>query len=205
MNILLKEAMDKYDFCIRKYQSEGKKKYRTLEVRRAELSLCTDSNHYIEILNQYEKFEHYAAINDITVFEGYCNTQKGKAFALYADYMLRCNDIGRYEEYLKKAEDYLLQAKQIYENWGNNYGVFRAELLSILVHMMQYKKRTELVCINPDTYRNRYSTLLLKLTEKYNSKQQFLREYDIIEYLQHNISRMDIPLRILKFYPIILQ
>lgn len=76
MNILLKEAMDKYDFCIRKYQSEGKKKYRTLEVRRAELSLCTDSNHYIEILNQYEKFEHYAAINDITVFEGYCNTQK---------------------------------------------------------------------------------------------------------------------------------
>lgn len=79
--------------------------------------------------------------------------------------MLRCNDIGRYEEYLKKAEDYLLQAKQIYENWGNNYGVFRAELLSILVHMMQYKKRTELVCINPDTYRNRYSTLLLKLTE----------------------------------------
>lgn len=104
MNILLKEAMDKYDFCIRKYQSEGKKKYRTLEVRRAELSLCTDSNHYIEILNQYEKFEHYAAINDITVFEGYCNTQKGKAFALYADYMLRCNDIDRYEEYLKRQK-----------------------------------------------------------------------------------------------------
>ncbi len=205
MNILLKEAMDKYDFCIRKYQSEGKKKYRTLEVRRAELSLCADSNHYIEILNQYKKFEDYAAINDIAVFEGYCNTQKGKAFALYADYMLRCNDIGRYEEYLKKAEDYLLQAKQIYEKWRNSYGVFRAELLSILVHMMQNKERTELVCINPDTYRNRYSSLLLKLTEKYNSEQQFLREYDIIEYLQHNISRMDIPLRILKFYPIILQ
>lgn len=55
-----------------------KKKYRTLEVRKAELILCTDSNNYIEILNQYEKFEHYAKENDITVFKGYCNTQKGK-------------------------------------------------------------------------------------------------------------------------------
>lgn len=205
MNILLKEALDKYDFCIRKYQSEGKKKYRTLEVRRAELSLCTDSNQYIEILNQYEKFENYADINDITVFEGYCNTQKGKAFALYADYMLRNNDLGRFEEYLKNAEDYLSQAQRIYAKWGNNYGVFRAELLTILIHMMQNRESTELVCTHPDIYRNRYSSLLLKLTEKYNSEQQFLREHNIIEYLQHNISRMDIPLRILKFYPIILQ
>ena len=30
MSNLLKEALDIYDFCIRKYQSEGKKKYRTL-------------------------------------------------------------------------------------------------------------------------------------------------------------------------------
>lgn len=205
MNYLLKEALDKYDFCIRKYQSEGKKKYRTLEVRRAELTLCTDSNHYIEVLNQYEKFEHYAEENDITVFEGYCNTQKGKAFALYADYMLRSGDLGRVDEYLKKAEDYLLRAQQIYEKWGNTYGAFRAELLTILVHMMQNREHTELVYITPNTYRNRYSSLLLKLTEKYNSEQQFSREHDIIEYLQHNISRMDVPLRILKFYPIILQ
>lgn len=205
MNTLLKEALDKYDLCIRKYQSEGKKKYRTLEVRRAELSLCTNSNHYIEILNQYEKFEHYADINDITVFEGYCNTQKGKAFALYADYMLRCNDLSRFEEYLKNAEDYLSQAQRIYAKWGNSYGAFRAELLTILIHMMQNRESTELVCIHPDTYRNRYSSLLLNLTEKYNSKQQFFREHEIIEYLQHNISRIDIPLRILKFYPIILQ
>lgn len=205
MNILLKEALERYDFCIQKYQSEGKKKYRTLEVRRAELTLCIDSNLYIEVLNQYEKFEHYSEINDITVFEGYCNTQKGKAFALYADYMLRNNDLGRFEEYLKKAEDYLLQAQQIYAKWGNTYGVFRAELLTTLIHMIQNRERTELVCITPDTYRNRYNSLLLKLNEKYNSEQQFPREHDIIEYLRHNISRMDVPLRILRFYPIILQ
>lgn len=205
MSILLEEALDKYDFCIRKYQSEGKKKYRTLEVRKAELTLCRDSNHYIEVLNQYEKFEHYADINEITVFEGYCNTQKGKAFALYADYMLRNNDLGRFEEYLKKAEDYLLQAQRIYAKWGNTYGVFRAELLTILIYMMQDKESTELVCIRPNIYRNRYKDLLSKLAEKYNPEQQFSRENDIIEYLQNNICRMDVPLRILRFYPIILQ
>lgn len=205
MSILLKEALDKYDLCIQKYHSEGKKKYRTLEVRKAELTLCEDSNHYIEILNQYEKFEQYAHTNNVTVFEGYCNTQKGKAFALYADYMLRNNDLGRFEEYLKKAADYLRKAQQIYTEWGNIYGVFRAELLTILVHMMQKRGCTGLVCVNQDTYENRYRSLLLQLTKKYNSEKRFSREHDIIEYLQQNISRMDVPLRILRFYPIILQ
>ncbi len=204
-NILLQEALDKYDFCIHKYQSEGKKKYRTLEVRRAELTLCIDSNYYMEALNQYEKFEHYVNQNNITVFEGYCSTQKGKAFALYADYMLRRNDPGRFEEYLNKAADCLLQAQRIYAKWGNTYGVFRAELLTILIQMIQNRDQAKLVYINPDTYRNTYSNLLSKLTEKYNSDYQFVRERDIIDYLQHNISRMELPLRILRFYPIILQ
>ena len=205
MSNLLKEALDIYDFCIRKYQSEGKKKYRTLEIRRAELTLCEDSNNYIEILNQYEKFENYADLNDITVFEGYCNTQKGKAFALYADYMLRNNDIGRYKEYLEKAEKYLLNAQEIYAKWGNTYGVFRAELLTILIHMMQNRSFTESGRLSPDAYRDKYFNQLIKLTKKYNSEQQFSREHDVIEYIKAYILRMDIPIRILKFYPIILQ
>lgn len=205
MNVLLREALDIYDFCIRKYQSEGKKKYRTLEVRRSELTLYMDQNVYIEVLNQYEKFKNYADQNDITVFEGYCNTQKGKAFALYADHILRTGDLARSKEYLKKAEDCLSQAQQIYEEWGNTYGAFRAELLIILVHMIQNRERTKLVCIDPAAYGNEYSNLLLELTQKYNSEQKFLREHGIIEYLQHNVFQMDIPLRILKFYPIILQ
>ena len=83
--------------------------------------------------------------------------------------------------------------------------MFRAELLTILIHMIQNRECTELILINPDSYRDSYRSQLLKLNEKYNSEQQFSREHDIIEYLQNNISRMDIPLRILRFYPIILQ
>lgn len=205
MNILVDEALDKYNYCIQKYQSEGKKKYRTLEVRKAELILCTDSNNYIEILNQYEKFEHYAKENDITVFKGYCNTQKGKAFALYADYMFRHNDMERFEEYLSKAKEYLKEAQSIYTEWGNNYGAFRAELLIIIVDMIQRKENPKTSCFSVDIYENTYRSMFLKLGEKYNSQKQYIREYNLIQYLQKNISKIDLPLRILKFYPIILQ
>lgn len=205
MNVLIDEALDRYNYCIQKYQSEGKKKYRTLEVRKAELILCTDSNNYIEILNQYEKFEHYAKENDITVFKGYCNTQKGKAFALYADYMLRHNDMDGFEEYLSKAKEYLKKAQNIYTEWGNSYGAFRAELLIIIVDMIQHKKNPKTSCFSVDIYENTYRNMFLKLGEKYNSQKQYIREYNLIQYLQKRISQMDLPLRILKFYPIILQ
>lgn len=205
LDVLLEDALGKYDICIRKYRSEGKKKYRTLEVRRTELALCRDLGHYIEALDQYEKFEHYVKQNNITVFKGYCYTQKGKAFALYADYMFRKNDLGRFEEYLKKAESYLLKAQKVYEDWGNTYGTFRAELLTILIHMMQDRDSTKLIYINADTYQKRYINLLSVLSDKYDSRHQFAREHNIISYLQQNISRMDLPLRIFKFYPIILQ
>ncbi len=205
MNDLLYTAMERYNFCIRKYESEGKKKYRTLKVRRAELTLCTNANKYIEVLNQYEQFENYAIKNGIKLFEGYCNTQKGKAFGLYAIYMLSINKLDKFEEYLTKAEECLLHAQEIYEKWGNAYGVFRASFLLVLIHMIQERDFTKPKHMNSFEYQKKYSNLLFELNETYNSKQQYMREYNVIEYIQKNILNVDIPLRVLKFYPIILQ
>lgn len=205
INDLLNMALEKYDFCISKYQSEGKKKYRTLKVRRAELTLCQDSNQYIEVLKQYEDFEQYAKQNDIIAFEGYCKTQKGKAFALYADHVFRKGDFDRFKEYMNKAEYYLSQAQKIYKEWGNTYGVFRAELLTILVQIIQDRNHETQICISHDSYKNKYYKLFSDLNKKYNSREQFVREHDIIEYMQNNILSINLPLSILRFYPIILQ
>ena len=205
MNDLLYTAIERYDFCIRKYESEGKKKYRTLKVRRAELTLCTNANKYIEVLNQYEQFENYAIKNGIKLFEGYCNTQKGKAFGLYAIYMLSINELDKFEEYLTKAEECLLHAQEIYEKWGNAYGVFRASFLLVLIHMIQERDFTRPKHMNSFEYQKKYSNLLFELNETYNFKQQYMREYNVIEYVQKNILSVDIPLRVLRFYPIILQ
>lgn len=205
MDNLLQEALNKYDFCIYKYRSEGKKKYRTLEVRRAELTLCIDSSNYIEVLDQYDKFEQYASQNNIKAFEGYCKTQKGKAFALYAEHMFRNHDLDRFEEYLNKAVEYLLQAQRIYVDWGNVYGVFRAEFLTILVHMIQDRDRTKPNYKKANAYRNKYIRQLSDLTQKYNFERQYVREHNIIKYLEQNILKIDLPLKILRFYSIILQ
>lgn len=205
VNDFIYSAMEIYDYCIQKYQSEGKKKYRTLKVRRSELTLCINSNNYIEALNQYEQFEKYAIKNGIKLFEGYCNTQKGKAFGLYAYYMLIQNDFDKYEEYLIKAVECLKHSQKIYEKWGNSYGVFRASLLLILIHMIQDKDFTKSEHMNPNEYREKYTNLLINLDKMYNSRNQYVREHNVIEYVQQNILRLDIPLRVLKYYPIILQ
>lgn len=202
---LIEDAQSCYNQCINKYQSEGEKKYRTISVRKAELSLCTDTNQYISILNEYKNFEQYEKRNNITVFDGYCATQKGKAFALYADYMFRHNDIDRFTEFLGESKKFLKDAQTTYKRWGNTYGVLRAELLEILVDMIQQRDRTQIDYMDRDTYRNEYSNRLSKLSRKYDLKRHFLREDVIVEYLQENILKMDIPLRILKYYPIILQ
>ncbi len=200
---LLQITLDKYEFCIRKYQSEGKKKYRTLEIRKAELTMCTDLNCFVEVLNQIDKFEQYAKQNNITVFEGYCNTQRGKAFALYAEYMFRMNEFYRFEEYLKKAENCLMVAQEIYEKYDNPYGAFRAELLIILINMIQDRDNKNRKHTN--IFQNKYHCLLIQLSQKYNNNKQYAREHDIIEYLLKNIVKIELPLKILKFYPIILQ
>ena len=63
----------------------------------------------------------------------------------------------------------------------------------------------DLMFKDADIYENTYRNMFLKLEEKYNSQKQYIREYNLIQYLQKNISKIDLPLRILKFYPIILQ
>ena len=83
--------------------------------------------------------------------------------------------------------------KKSIQNGGNTYGVFRAELLTTLIHMMQSRSVTESGHLSSDAYRDKYFNQLIKLTKKYNSGQQFSRENDVIEYLQHNILQMDIP------------
>lgn len=71
--------------------------------------------------------------------------------------------------------------------------------------MIQERDFTRPKHMNSFEYQKKYSNLLFELNETYNSKQQYMREYNVIEYVQKNILSVDIPLRVLRFYPIILQ
>lgn len=197
---LITQAIDIYDICINKYQSAGKKKYRTLQVRRAELTLCMDSNQYINVLNKYNEFQQYSQQNNIIVFEGYCNTQKGKAFILYAVSEFRKGDFGKSCEFTDKALACLTNAKEKYKEFGNVYGELRAEFLLVLVNMIQDRNR-----LNNQKYVKKYEKRLSELLSKNNICQYYIREYNLISYAIKNITKINLPINIIRYYPIILQ
>lgn len=197
---LVMQANDIYNICINKYQSAGKKKYRTLQMRRAELSLCIDSGQHMNVLSKFDEFENYARENNITVFEGYCHTQKGKAFALYADSEFRKGHLDKSKEFLKKAEKHFRQAENVYHQYGNTYGELRAVFLTILVDMIRKRDCTDSVI-----FRERFKQKFTKLQTDYHIKQNYFREQNIIMYLEDNLSSITIPIDIIRYYPIILQ
>lgn len=200
IEVLITQAIAIYDICINKYQSAGKKKYRTLQVRRAELTLCMDSNQYISVLNQYNEFQQYSKQNNISVFEGYCNTQKGKAFILYAVSEFQKGNFEKFCEFMDKALTCLMNAKEKYNEFGNVYGELRAEFLLVFVNMIQDRNH-----INSQKYIKKYEKKFLELLSKYNISQYYIREYNIISYVIKNITKINLPINIIRYYPIILQ
>lgn len=197
---LIMQAIDIYDVCIDKYQSAGKKKYRTLQVRRAELTLCMDTNQYIHVLNKYNEFELYATQNNISVFEGYSNTQKGKAFALYASSEFQNGNIDKSSEFLAKAKVYLTNAKEIYKKFGNIYGELRAVFLIILINMIQDRNH-----ISKQAFSKKYEKEIVELLNTYEIGKYYVREYNILQYIKRNIFKINLPINIIRYYPIILQ
>ena len=197
---LVTQAINIYDICIDKYQSSGKKKYRTLQVRRAELSLCLDMNQYINVLNKYNEFELYAIQNNISVFEGYSQTQKGKAFALYATSEFQKGNIDKSSEFLTKAEIHLMNAKKTYEKFGNVYGELRAVFLIILVNMIQDRNH-----MRKQAFSKKYENALTEILNSYEIEEYYVREYNIIQYIKKNIFKISLPINIIRYYPIILQ
>lgn len=171
-----------------------------MQVRRAELTLCIDTNQYIQVLNKYNEFELYATQNNISVFEGYSNTQKGKAFALYATSEFQKGNIDKSSEFLAKAEVYLLNAKETYKKFGNVYGELRAVFLLILVNMIQDRNR-----ISKHMFSKKYENELTELLNTYEIEKYYVREYNIIQYIRNNIFKINLPINTLRYYPIILQ
>lgn len=197
---LISEALNIYDICIEEYKCLGKKKFRTLQIRRAELTLYMNVEQYVNTLNVYDNFMRYATRNDVAVFQGFCDTQKGKAYALYAISELHKGNMDLFEYLLDESIASLEQAKSIYNKYENVYGEYRASLLLTLVGMI--KKRNNCNAITFETY---YTNEFLKLKKTYDKNQVYFRENDIIEYVVNNIKRLNTPVKAIRYYPIILQ
>ena len=203
ISILVENAMNIYDECINIYKAEGDKKWRTLQVRRDELSLCLDTCDYIEILKNLDNFQEYAEKNKINVFEGYCETLRGKTFALYAISVLTQGDVVKYDKYILNSLEQLKKAQNHYKNYGNEYGLMRAELLYTFVSMLE--KRSNNTVIKTVSFQKNYTTILIGFLNKYSINNRYNRENDIIEFLLSNIKELSSVICTLKYYPVVLQ
>ena len=199
---LLNYALKAYDDCIQIYQTGGDKKWRTVQVRRDELSLCRGNCNFVEILSRLDCFFSYSLSNDIGVFKGFCDTVRGKTFALYAVSVMCQGDIIRYNDYINRARIHLSSAMSLYTKYGNIYGAARAEFLHILVSMLDERSNSSVKKKRP--FEQHFSQKIHGLLKMYK-EEGWQREQDICEFLLANIKQYNAVVLILKYYPIILQ
>lgn len=199
---LLDNALKAYDDSIQIYQTGGDKKWRTVQVRRDELSLCRSNCNFIEILSRLDSFYSYSISNDIGVFKGFCDTVRGKAFALYAVSAMGQGDLVRYNDYIDKAKTHLSSAMSIYTQYGNIYGAARAEFLHTLVSMLDGRSNSPVK--KKRTFEQHFSQKIHGLLKTYK-EEGWQREQDVCGFLLANIKQYNAVVLILKYYPIILQ
>lgn len=200
LQLIVACALQAYDECIEAYQHGGDKKWRTVQIRRDELSLCSDNHNFVEILGRLDDFWNYSDINNISVFKGYCDTLRGKVYALYAITLLSQQD--NYDYYISRSLDSLEHAHKYYTEYENLYGVIRTELLSILVEML--KRRSDTNLQEGNNFEAFFSPKIYDIIKRCKER-NWRRESQVCEYLLENIRQYNTIVRLFKFYPIVLQ
>lgn len=200
LNDLIKKGLELYNNSINNFSKAGIKTWRTAQIRRDELALCSSTPNFIEILSHYDEFEKYAVNNHIDVFIGYIECLKGKALAIYALIEDIENDDTQYERRLAEAAIALHKSEKIYFEYGNTYGAIRAKFLYILVNT--------LIKINGSNNPKFIIESFMQKIEllKYEFEADNLREQQILAYLTSvdNVKIRDLQ-DVIIFYPIILQ
>ena len=202
LNQIIALALNAYDDCLRTYKATGDKKWRTVQVRRDELSLCASHCNYADVINRLDIFFEYAERNDIGVFKGFCDTLRGKTFAIYAISVLAQADYVRYDQFITSSIEYLNSAKSVYNQYGNVYGAIRAEFLQVVVSMLE--KRRDPLMKKKKEFEKHFSKELQRLLEVFKNN-GWRREQDVCEYLLSNLTKYNTLSLLLKYYPIILQ
>lgn len=197
---LIDIALTLYDRSITQFLKAGNKTWRTAQIRRAELSFCSISPNFVELLSQLDNFEQYAHENNVDVFSGYIACLKGKAFALYALCVFLENEDTLYEIYLEKSIESFQRSIQIYNRYGNEFGALRSEMLHTIVNTIKNIDTTKEFRTVLDSFKSK----LKEMQKLFNSDN--IREQQVLKYLTDMPSLKIVDLiNILKFYPIVLQ
>ncbi len=174
---------------------EKQKSVSACELKNIDLKLFNPEN-IVEFQDYQSKIMNFlsnAEINKVSVHVAYCKTLLAK---LHIIKNLQSKDYFSIPN--KKANDsniktYLREAKKLYKEYKNDYGVVRVEFIENLYKFATLSTEEEFI------------KSIQKMTDILNMHQEYQREIDIINFLKKNgKSRMSV-ISIIKAYPIIMQ
>lgn len=200
LNDLIEKALKMYDGSIARFLKAGTKTWRTAQIRRSELALCSVLPNYIEIMSQLGEFERYACDNHVDVFNGYIACLQGKALAVYALSEAIGSEDSSYERSLEDSMNYLKKSMHIYNCYGNTFGELRSKMLYILVNAIKRVGTLE----DPVQILEYLTTELEGMKKSFSEEN--IREQQVLEYLitMPSLKIADVG-NVIKYYPIVLQ
>lgn len=188
------KANSYYEIALRNGM-ENQKSVSACELKNIDLKLFNPEN-IVEFQNyqaKIMKFLSNAEINKVSVHVAYCKTLLAK---LHIIKNLQDNDY--FAAPNKKTNDsniktFLREAKKIYKEYKNEYGIARIEFIENLYHFATSSSMEE------------FNKSIQKITDILDTHQEYQREIDILNFLKKNgNSRMSV-ISIIKAYPIIMQ
>lgn len=200
-----KSCQETYDCAVIEYNKaiasgyENHKSVNACELKYIDLKLYLSDNilKFQEYETKIKTFLSNAEINRVSVHVAYCKTLLSKLYMVqnlyYPEYYMDSNNTMK-DACIKKC---LCDARKIYKDYQNEYGVIRIDMLKLLYKITRIKDRNEL------------HNILKKMADILKNHQEYQREIDIIQFYQKIFNKNEsfgmLAISILKAYPIIMQ
>lgn len=183
-----------YNRALNSSYCDEKSKHAT-KVKLLDLCMLYHDFDYQNTVNQINIFRMHSQINDVQVHEAFCETLLVKAKILNPANISSNLGLDFNEKIIQDIYGHCKKAYEIYEKYGNAYGLIRIEFLMILFDIL-------ITSYSDDVYIEKLSSFKKRIT-KY-PKETSIIENLLNKYKNHSIS-LGIILSIIRAYPIILQ
>ncbi len=205
-NILeYRSCQDTYDCAVFEYSqaiASGYENHKTVsacELKSIDLKLYLSDN--ISEFQEYETtiktFLSNAEINRVSVHVAYCQTLLAKLYMIQNLYDNEYRKISNPKIKNSSIKTCLREAKKIYNDYYNDYGIIRINILEQLYKIATISDRNEL------------KNVIEKMADILEKHQEYQREIDIIRFYQNILNSNEsfgmLATSILKAYPIIMQ
>ena len=192
INSIVYDAQHYYQKALDTSYSDEKSK-RATRIKLIDLRLAYVDVDYKDAVNKINQFRIHSQINDVKVHEAFCETLLFKAKAL--NLLKMNNEITLNNEEMNSLMVHYHKGYQIYEKYGNEYGLKRLDFLLFLLNFIKSDYSNQIS-------QNRIIEMLTKF--KMYSKEKHILE-QLLEKCKNHTCTQAFVISLIRVYPVILQ